>query len=77
VSETCPECKGALECIEVDIGIGMQKGPPYCPDCGWSPPPFDPSLLHGDDRDSEPGLSAREQRGLEAEHMHDAQRLKR
>lgn len=31
----CPECGAECICDEVDIGVGMQQGPPYCPDCGW------------------------------------------
>lgn len=32
----CPECNEPAECIQVDIGIGVEYGPPYCANCGWS-----------------------------------------
>jgi len=31
----CPRCGAECEQDEVDIGVGVQTGPPYCPDCGW------------------------------------------
>ena len=35
--ESCPECKGPLEWEEVDIGVGIRRGPAWCDniDCGW------------------------------------------
>lgn len=34
----CPHCKhkGSLIIEEVDIGVGTERRPPYCADCGWS-----------------------------------------
>lgn len=33
----CPECGEPLEADGVDIGVGIQYGPSYCPCCGWTP----------------------------------------
>ena len=48
----CPSCGD--ECIrdEVDIGVGMMCGPPYCRGCGWSEPVLDLGLIT--DVDDEP-----------------------
>lgn len=35
--ERCPDCNEPLEYDEVDIGVGVQRGNYYCPNCGWSP----------------------------------------
>jgi ribosomal protein S27AE len=35
--EPCPECGEPLEFDEVDIGVGVQRGNPRCPNCGWYP----------------------------------------
>lgn len=36
--DTCPECGGPLEWDEVDIGVGVQRGPEWCldPDCAFN-----------------------------------------
>ena len=31
----CPKCDCPLEADSVDIGVGIQYGPPGCPRCGW------------------------------------------
>ncbi len=36
-TERCPKCGGECEHDEVDIGVGIQQGPPYCIECGWTP----------------------------------------
>lgn len=37
MNDKCPECGARLECDEVDIGVGVLKGPPHCDDCLWYP----------------------------------------
>lgn len=37
LTDKCPECEAALEYDEVDIGVGVQRGNPRCPECGWVP----------------------------------------
>lgn len=32
----CPICGGPCDQDEVDIGVGVQTGPPSCPACGWN-----------------------------------------
>lgn len=34
----CPKCDGPVEYDEVDIGVGVQRGPEWCinPECGWN-----------------------------------------
>lgn len=32
----CAACGAALTQDEVDIGVGIQRGPWYCTECGWS-----------------------------------------
>ncbi len=32
----CPECGSPCEYDEVDIGVGVQRGPAACSECGWS-----------------------------------------
>lgn len=34
-AEECPTCGAELEFDEVDIGVGVQRGNAWCPDCGW------------------------------------------
>lgn len=34
--QRCPECGGALERDEVDVGVGVQVGPSRCDSCGWT-----------------------------------------
>lgn len=37
-STVCPDCKfDSLDWQEVDIGVGVMKGPAWCinPECGW------------------------------------------
>src|SRR4029077_12630146 len=31
----CPNCQAELDWDEVDIGVGVQTGPAYCPSCGY------------------------------------------
>jgi transcription elongation factor Elf1 len=34
---TCPRCgEHEVDCVEVDIGVGVQCGPRSCNHCGWS-----------------------------------------
>lgn len=47
--EICPNCAGSLEYDEIDIGVGVQRGNYYCPNCGWEPPALD--IEDGDDWD--------------------------
>jgi hypothetical protein len=47
----CPDCGGACERIEVDIGVGVQFGPRYCLECGWQEPEPDTGLLPIDEND--------------------------
>lgn len=45
----CPKC-GAECCYdEVDIGVGIQRGPEWCPECYWS------ALGEAEDRQTLPG----------------------
>jgi ribosomal protein S27AE len=50
--EKCPRCGSDLEYDEVDIGVGIQRGNPGCPDCHWVPgedevvDPLDPNEGH-------------------------------
>lgn len=37
MAERCPNCSGELEYDEVDIGVGVERGNYFCPDCHWSP----------------------------------------
>ena len=32
----CPDCGADCDCDSVDIGVGIQNGPYFCCDCGWS-----------------------------------------
>jgi transcription elongation factor Elf1 len=32
----CPKCGAETTCDEVDIGVGVQKGPARCDNCRWS-----------------------------------------
>ena len=36
--ELCPDCGGQLEWDEVDIGVGVQRGPSFCldPECRYN-----------------------------------------
>lgn len=37
---TCPKCGcDECHCDEVDVGVGVIKGPYGCPACGWSESP--------------------------------------
>lgn len=47
--ELCPECGAELEYDEVDIGVGVQRGNFYCPECGWEPPRLSIETLGDDD----------------------------
>ncbi len=33
---SCPRCGGQTDADEVDIGVGVMRGPRGCIDCGWS-----------------------------------------
>jgi hypothetical protein len=35
--ESCPDCSEPLDFDEVDISVGVQRGNPRCPNCGWEP----------------------------------------
>lgn len=42
----CPQCGGALERDEADVGVGVIYGPAGCPSCYWTEgSPFDPDFL--------------------------------
>lgn len=43
--EACPKCGAPLSHHEVDIGVGIQQGPAFCEDCGWSAPELDYGLI--------------------------------
>lgn len=43
----CPKCSQPTECQSVDIGIGVQYGPPYCSDCGWSSYEYANKIIDG------------------------------
>ena len=38
ISDLCPDCGGPLEWDEVDIGVGVQRGPSFCldPECQYN-----------------------------------------
>jgi hypothetical protein len=40
---TCPVCGGETEQDEVDVGVGVIRGPRGCPACHWVEEPFDPA----------------------------------
>ena len=53
----CPDCGSKnLYCDEVGVGVGVMRGPQYCPDCDWSEDygsnPDQPVVTTEDDRDS-------------------------
>lgn len=35
--DKCPRCGGPLEYDEADIGVGVQRWNPGCPECYWTP----------------------------------------
>ena len=37
IGDECPVCGGETDWIEVDIGVGTQRGPRHCmdPSCRW------------------------------------------
>lgn len=37
ITDPCPECGEQLEFDEVDVGVGVIRGNPGCPNCGWTP----------------------------------------
>ena len=46
MDNTCPECGEKCDRVAVDIGVGTQFGPAWCPFCGWSEAdPTDAALL--------------------------------
>lgn len=36
VEKRCPECGDECDRDAVDIGVGIQHGPWFCPSCGWN-----------------------------------------
>lgn len=38
ITDPCPNCGEQLEYDEVDIGVGVLRGNPGCPNCHWTPP---------------------------------------
>jgi hypothetical protein len=35
-TQLCPKCGAPCDCIEVDIGVGIQRSPWHCTECEWS-----------------------------------------
>ncbi len=49
----CPKCGVECEADSVDIGVGLQEGPPYCPECGWGPSELALADIDGSDDDDD------------------------
>lgn len=43
--DLCPRCGEALEFDEVDIGVGVMRGNPGCPNCHWTPDAADDDFV--------------------------------
>ncbi len=49
--DKCPKCGEELEYDEVDIGIGIQRGNPGCPNCYWIPEEIQMNDFKDDEED--------------------------